>query len=70
MMGRHKRDQEQLFYSFCLEEAVPDYACAWDRRRARRPAQLRDRTGQIDSPRGHSLDAVDPPTGFGCIQGS
>jgi transposase len=24
MMGRHKRDQEQLFYSFCLEEAVPD----------------------------------------------
>jgi transposase len=24
MMGRLKRDQEQLFYSFCLEEAVPD----------------------------------------------
>ena len=23
-MGRLKRDQEQLFYSFCLEEAVPD----------------------------------------------
>ena len=24
MMGRHNRDQEQLFYSFCLDEAVPD----------------------------------------------
>ena len=24
MMGRLKREQEQLFYSFCLEEAVPD----------------------------------------------
>jgi transposase len=24
MMGRLKRDQGQLFYSFCLEEAVPD----------------------------------------------
>jgi transposase len=24
MMGRRKRGQEQLFYSFCLEEAVPD----------------------------------------------
>jgi len=24
MMGRLERDQEQLFYSFCLEEAVPD----------------------------------------------
>src|SRR4029078_13375761 len=24
MMGRLNRDQEQLFYSFCLEEAVPD----------------------------------------------
>jgi transposase len=24
MMGRHKRDQEQLFYSFNLEEVVPD----------------------------------------------
>jgi hypothetical protein len=24
MMGRLKPDQEQLFYSFCLEEAVPD----------------------------------------------
>jgi transposase len=24
MMGRLKRGQEQLFYSFCLEEAVPD----------------------------------------------
>jgi len=24
MMGRLKRDQEQLFYSFCLEEAIPD----------------------------------------------
>jgi transposase len=24
MMGRLKRDQEQLFYSFRLEEAVPD----------------------------------------------
>ena len=24
MMGRHGRDQEQLFYSFYLEEAVPD----------------------------------------------
>jgi transposase len=24
MMGRLKRDQKQLFYSFCLEEAVPD----------------------------------------------
>jgi transposase len=24
MMGRHDRDQEQLFYSFCLDEAVPD----------------------------------------------
>ena len=24
MMGRLKRDQEQLFYSFCLDEAVPD----------------------------------------------
>ena len=23
MMGRLNRDQEQLFYSFCLEEAVP-----------------------------------------------
>ena len=23
-MGRHKRDQEQLFYSFRLDEAVPD----------------------------------------------
>ena len=23
-MGRLKREQEQLFYSFCLEEAVPD----------------------------------------------
>ena len=23
MMGRHDRDQEQLFYSFCLDEAVP-----------------------------------------------
>src|SRR6202158_2027996 len=23
MMGRHNRDQEQLFYSFCLDEAVP-----------------------------------------------
>jgi transposase len=23
MMGRLKRDQEQLFYSFCLEEAIP-----------------------------------------------
>jgi hypothetical protein len=24
MMGRHDRDQKQLFYSFCLDEAVPD----------------------------------------------
>jgi transposase len=24
MMGRHNRNQEQLFYSFCLDEAVPD----------------------------------------------
>jgi transposase len=24
MMGRHSRDQGQLFYSFCLDEAVPD----------------------------------------------
>jgi len=24
MMGRLKREQEQVFYSFCLEEAVPD----------------------------------------------
>src|SRR5476649_1882116 len=24
MMGRHNRDQEQIFYSFCLDEAVPD----------------------------------------------
>src|SRR3954447_17574401 len=24
MMGRLKRQQAQLFYSFCLEEAVPD----------------------------------------------
>src|SRR5271170_6331256 len=24
MMGRHERDQERLFYSFCLDEAVPD----------------------------------------------
>ena len=24
MMGRHNRDQERLFYSFCLDEAVPD----------------------------------------------
>jgi transposase len=24
MMGRLKREQAQLFYSFCLEEAVPD----------------------------------------------
>ena len=24
MMGRLNRDQEQLFYSFCLEEAAPD----------------------------------------------
>jgi hypothetical protein len=24
MMGRLKRGQEQLFYSFCLDEAVPD----------------------------------------------
>jgi transposase len=24
MMGRHNRDQEQFFYSFCLDEAVPD----------------------------------------------
>jgi transposase len=24
MMGRHNRDQEQLFYSFCLDEVVPD----------------------------------------------
>ena len=24
MMGRHNRDQGQLFYSFCLDEAVPD----------------------------------------------
>ena len=24
MMGRHDRDQEHLFYSFCLDEAVPD----------------------------------------------
>ena len=23
MMGRHDRDEEQLFYSFCLDEAVP-----------------------------------------------
>jgi len=23
MMGRHDRDREQLFYSFCLEDAVP-----------------------------------------------
>jgi transposase len=24
MMGRHDRDQKQLFYSFCLDEMVPD----------------------------------------------
>lgn len=24
MMGRHNRDQRQLFYSFCLDEVVPD----------------------------------------------
>jgi transposase len=24
MMGRHDRDREQLFYSFCLEDAVPN----------------------------------------------
>ena len=24
MMGRLKNDQGQLFYSFCLEEVVPD----------------------------------------------
>ena len=24
MMGRHNRDQEQFFYSFCLDKAVPD----------------------------------------------
>ena len=24
MMGRLRREQEQLFYSFCLEEVVPD----------------------------------------------
>src|ERR1700737_4513438 len=24
MMGRQKNDQEQLFYSFCLDEVVPD----------------------------------------------
>jgi transposase len=24
MMGRLKHDQEQLFYSFCLADAVPD----------------------------------------------
>jgi hypothetical protein len=24
MMGRLKREQEQLFYSFCLDEAVPN----------------------------------------------
>jgi hypothetical protein len=24
MMGRLNHDQAQLFYSFCLEEAVPD----------------------------------------------
>jgi hypothetical protein len=24
MMGRLKHEQEQLFYSFCLDEAVPD----------------------------------------------
>ena len=24
MMGRLERDQGQLFYSFCLDEAVPD----------------------------------------------
>ena len=23
MMGRHNRDQGQLFYSFCLDDAVP-----------------------------------------------
>ena len=23
MMGRHNRDQEQFFYSFCLDKAVP-----------------------------------------------
>ena len=25
MMGRQRNDQGQLFYSFCLEEVVPDY---------------------------------------------
>jgi hypothetical protein len=24
MMGRLSQDQEQFFYSFCLDEAVPD----------------------------------------------
>jgi hypothetical protein len=24
MMGRLSQDQERLFYSFCLDEAVPD----------------------------------------------
>ena len=24
MMGRQSREQEQLFYSFCLDEAVPE----------------------------------------------
>ena len=24
MMGQRKREQEQLFYSFCLDDAVPD----------------------------------------------
>jgi hypothetical protein len=24
MMGRQRNDQGQLFYSFCLEEVVPD----------------------------------------------
>jgi hypothetical protein len=27
MMGRLNHDQAQLFYSFCLEEAVPDLLC-------------------------------------------
>jgi hypothetical protein len=30
MMGRPERGQEQLFYSFCLDEVVPDLADVFD----------------------------------------
>ena len=80
MMGRLNHDQGQLFYSFCLEEAVPDdhlvreiaavLDLAWVHAETRTPLfqhwSALDRPG-TDDPDAHHRLRVRDPLGAGVV---